>query len=320
MQLLLASHLVEESGINCNGSFPSHLMSYINPYKIFFLKQIYETSYMILLSYNRTTLAGIKKWIPGAHFERARGTPAENRAYCSKDGDFAEWGCIPTTTGRPCKFGDVLNLAESGQIGAIKEAYPGVYLRYKATLLSSLVCNTTDLKNSCGVWLCGPPRSGKDYAVRQLNGVYMKMLNKWWDGYKNDDYVLISDIEPDHGKWLGYYLKIWCDMYAFNAEIKGGSMKIRPKKIFMTSNFKLEEVFTGEIYNAIAARCNIYDYSNGSDVVITRRMQPQPSDVFISALAANEDGLSFTPSISPPCAGEESVVPSIPEGSEDTTD
>ncbi|AXL65901.1 replication-associated protein [Golden silk orbweaver associated circular virus 1] len=268
---------------------------------------------------NRITLAGIKKWIPGAHFERARGTPTENRDYCKKDGDFKEWGSVPTVTGRACKFGDILHLAESGNITCIKDTYPGVYLRYKATLLSSLVCNTTDLKNSCGVWLCGPPRSGKDYAVRQLDNVYMKMLNKWWDGYKNEDNVLISDIEPDHGKWIGYYIKIWCDMYAFNAEIKGGSMKIRPKKIFMTSNYKLDEVFSGEILSAVAARCNVYDYSNGCDVIVTKRMSPSPSDVFISALKEHEDGLSFTKEVlqTSSCLQEEAIS-SISEESSNT--
>ncbi|GBL79765.1 hypothetical protein AVEN_18281-1 [Araneus ventricosus] len=118
------------------------------------------------------------------------------------------------------------------------------------------------------------------------------MLNKWWDGNKFENFVLISDIEPDRGKWLGYYLKIWGDRYGFNAEIIGGTRKILHEKIFITSNFKIEEVFTGEVLSAICALCNIYYYT-GCDVVISKRMEPQPTDFFIRLLEENEDGLSF---------------------------
>lgn len=248
---------------------------------------------------NRKTLAQCKKWRANAHFERARGTPEEASQYCKKDNDFCEFGRLPSTTGRVDKFRDLLDKAEAGKISDIKADYPGLYIRYKNTLQSALICDTTELNNSCGVWLYGPPRSGKDYAVRQLTGVYNKMLNKWWCGYKNEPYVLLSDVEPDHGKWLGYYLKIWADRYAFNAEIKGGSMLIRPKKMFVSSNFSMEACFSGEILSALLARFTQYDYS-GSECVVTRRLSVQPSTRFIDVLKANEDGLQFKEEISTP--------------------
>ena len=62
------------------------------------------------------------------------------------------------------------------------------------------------------------------------NDVYVKNINKWWDGYANERIVLISDVEPDHGSFLGYFLKIWANCYPFLAEIKDSSFKIRPKK------------------------------------------------------------------------------------------
>lgn len=255
---------------------------------------------------NRQSLQQVKKQLPGAHLERTRGTPEECADYCRKDGDFVEFGCIPTTTGRPTQFGDVLRKAANGEITSIKEEHPGIYLRYKATLLSEISFTTTELSNSCGVWLVGPPRSGKDYAVRQLKSVYSKNLNKWWDGYRNEDNVLISDVEPDHGKWLGYFLKIWSDRYAFNAEIKGGTMLIRPKKIFVTSNFTIDDVFTNaEIQRALLARFTVYDYT-GCEPKITKRMCVAPSRQFVTLLQQNEEGCSFSEetsasSVASPC-------------------
>ncbi|KAG8174952.1 hypothetical protein JTE90_002474 [Oedothorax gibbosus] len=98
-----------------------------------------------------------------------------------------------------------LEAARANRIKDIETSYPGVYLRYKKTLESLATHRSTDLEVSCGTWICGPPRCGKDYAVRQLGTVYVKPLNKWWDGYDGEENVLISDVEPDHARWLGFF-------------------------------------------------------------------------------------------------------------------
>jgi hypothetical protein len=53
-------------------------------------------------------------------------------------------------------------------------------------------------------------------------------------------------VDPGHGKWCGYFFKIWADRYSFNAEVKGGKIIIRPKIIIVTSQYTIEEVFTEE--------------------------------------------------------------------------
>lgn len=239
---------------------------------------------------NRKTLAGCKTWCAGAHFERARGTPKEASQYCKKDGDYQEFGSLPADSRGAGGFKDLLDKASKGEIAAIKEAYPGHYLRYKAAIFSSIEFDTSPLENSCGVWICGPPRCGKDYGVRNLakEDLYCKPINKWWDGYRNQSTVLISDVEPDHGKWLGYFLKIWMDCYPFTAEIKGGSMLIRPKAVFVTSNFRMDEVFSGPVLEALKCRCNVYDFYQ-SPVEITKRMQPVATSSVLDVLLQNED-------------------------------
>jgi hypothetical protein len=54
-------------------------------------------------------------------------------------------------------------------------------------------------------------------------------------------------MNPEAGKWLGSFLKIWADRYPFSPEVKGSHMKkIRPKKIIVLSNYTPEEVFTSD--------------------------------------------------------------------------
>ncbi|AXL65903.1 replication-associated protein [Longjawed orbweaver circular virus 1] len=235
----------------------------------------------------RKRLTQLKKVGYTGHFEAMRGSPQQASEYCKKDSDYTEFGQLPVVSSGGSVFADALAKAKAGDFDSIEENHPGVFLRYRGTLLSCFKYNVVELLNSCGVWICGPPRSGKDYSVRKLSSLYIKPLNKWWDGYMNEDNVLISDVDVSHGNWLGYFLKIWMDRYAFIGEIKGGSIKIRPKKVFVTSNFLIEDVFVNEqVCAAVKARCNIY---NLFEHVVTRRVDINPSDDLFKLLEENGD-------------------------------
>ena len=86
-------------------------------------------------------------------------------------------------------------------------------------------------------------------------------MNKWWDGYNHEEVVVLDDYDPKHTEFLAYYLKIWADHYSFNAEVKGGMMRIRPKTIIVTSQYSLDACFPGERN----ARCYLKKISSTSN-------------------------------------------------------
>lgn len=58
----------------------------------------------------------------------------------------------------------------------------------------------------------GEPGSRKDYPVYSIckDELYVKNLNKWWDGYSNDTFILTSNIELLHSDLIFYAHKLLC--------------------------------------------------------------------------------------------------------------
>lgn len=57
------------------------------------------------------------------------------------------------------------------------------------------------------------------------------MLSNMIAASLGESQVLISDIEPFHATFMAYLLKIWCDRYSLNDDVKDAMFKITvPKK------------------------------------------------------------------------------------------
>ena len=174
-----------------------------------------------------------------------------NFKYCSKDQDYFEKGKRP----QQGKRSDLLNFVES-----VKESdtplardelfttHANVYARFPRFVqeVQAHYHPPSHLPELLNYWLVGPPGSGKSRLARTTHPkAYIKNINKWWDHYAYHDHVIIEEMEPSH-RFMSTFLKIWADHYPFQAEVKNGCMLIRPKRIIITSNYTIEDIFCGD--------------------------------------------------------------------------
>lgn len=209
----------------------------------------------------------VKAMMPRAHLEVMKGTPLEAADYCKKDGDYFESGELPKSQHKAGnqaniqKYKRVVQLARSRSMDIIEDETPDLYLRHYGTLKRigmdhpEHVASLDKLDNE---WIWGVPGIGKSRLARQENPMfYLKPHNKWWLGYQGESTVLIDDLDKDDARWIGQFLKNWCDYYPFQAETKGDGMLLRPKKFVITSNYSIEELFDGVLGEAIRRRFKV---------------------------------------------------------------
>lgn len=164
-------------------------------------------------------------------------------AYCKKDGNFWQQGKAPLTP----KDGGAIEKKRWENILAKAQAGKGHRLPAREQVQ---LCRTIDYihaktqvaqsfpdTNEQMIWIWGASGTGKSRWARQTYpNAYLKMANKWWDGYKGEQVVLLEDLDTAHS-CLGHHLKIWGDRYQHLAEKKGLSCKIRPGLFIVTSNW-----------------------------------------------------------------------------------
>lgn len=210
---------------------------------------------------NKAAFKTVKALAPRAHWESIKGTPYENYMYCSKGGDYLECGDRPLSPEQSkSKSKDKQRQRNEEMWGAAKngkfEELPPAQIHQWEYIHSKYGSTPDDRSVLHNYWLTGVSGCGKSSAVRKVwsdGCFYNKPLSKWWCGYNHEEVIVIEDVEPSNASWLGYFLKIWGDHYAFNAEVKGGSFKIRPKVILVTSQYTIDNVFSSTDAETVTA-------------------------------------------------------------------
>lgn len=197
--------------------------------------------------------------------------------YVMKDGDILTWNCDPDviTGKRKGRKYDTLRMLETDIKELVKNgevSHRDYNSLVKAQSHWKLInAKLEDMEHEKGIWIVGPPRIGKSKSVRDYGakhgGLYIKAQNKWWDGYQMEPNVLIDDFDT-HTLW--HHLKLWADCYSFPAEIKGATVNVNFKNLFITSNYTIEEImkkgkeeeYDLTLLEALKARFKVIDWED----------------------------------------------------------
>lgn len=222
---------------------------------------------------NVKTFSAVKKILGiRAHIEPMRGTFEQASKYCLKDsGDHFEGGKLPLD--QPAKGKVEVDrwttaLTQARSTGDVEDSQiafvhcKNIQWLYHAAEMKKPRVDTEEKM----LWYWGETGTGKSRKARtDYPDAYLKMCNKWWDGYNGEEVAIIEDFDLSHSV-LCHHLKIWADRYPFLGEVKGAGRKIRPRLIIVTSNWHPSEIWQAPPdLNPILRRFTITEFKKLND-------------------------------------------------------
>lgn len=191
----------------------------------------------------------MKKLFPKSFFRRMKGNLEQNDVYCSKENKLVEYGTRPISQKEKGEMGkqyweEQVKLAKIDpdlcdpklqvtHLRSLERIQERALLKRKLETLDTLD----------NLWYVGEAGTGKSMKARGENpDAYIKQCNKWWDGYHEEEVIIIEDLDTTHD-WMAYNINQWADRYPFPAEVKEGQKKIRPLKLIITSRYTPDQIF-----------------------------------------------------------------------------
>lgn len=225
----------------------------------------------------------VRKLLKGCHVTLAKGTSAQNKTYCSKEGDFEEFGKIPLSRKEvgekeKVRWGVVWDNAKAGNLELIpKQILVKSYNAIKRIEKDHLEPKLREVSKTKVYW--GESGAGKSHKAWEEAGdtVYSKLpTTKFWDGYKGEKNVVIDEFRGVIG--VSHLLR-WCDKWKTLVEVKGGATTLNATNIWITSNLHPKEWYAEldeETMKALLRRLDIYKFelektlSVSGEVVVKR--------------------------------------------------
>lgn len=187
---------------------------------------------------NQKSRGTMSKALPRASFRVAVADDLKNQKYCSKDGEFYEFG-KPIGQGKRTDLEKIVNKVRNENIRDINsliDINPALVTRNLKNI-ASVIRLSLKVRDSPPrvTWIYGPTGVGKTRYVYDSHGienVYAKSITKWWDErYIQQEAILIDDF---CGKWPFRDLLRLLDRYPYEGQTKGGHVQINSPYIYIT--------------------------------------------------------------------------------------
>jgi len=201
--------------------------------------------------YKNATARSMEKWtqLLGTnryHIEVARGTPTENKAYCSKDGDVWEFGVLPVSQNDRWAEAVVI-LKEGGSVKDVITNHPQIGItcyRNLKEIRNEFATERSSNEKTDLFWFYGPPGSGKSRYAKAIDpDYYKKPAGQWWDeNYRQQQVVLMDDFRPSKEFPLEELLNL-ADYGRHTVPIKGGFRAFNSRIIVITSPQAMRQTF-----------------------------------------------------------------------------
>lgn len=184
----------------------------------------------------------VRKMLGGrAHIEPAKGTPQQNRAYCSKEGDFIERGVLPVA-GKRRDIDDIKDLMNVGK--SMRECLESArsYQAFQhCKALFGLKKPKLEFKKKEVWWFWGPTGTGK--SRRALAVMHERNLQddcwisgstlRWFQFYMGEKAAIFDDLRFSSTEFSTLLRLL--DGYPFCVENKGGAVWWEPSFIIITT-------------------------------------------------------------------------------------
>nr|WAE42389.1 MAG: replication associated protein [Cressdnaviricota sp.] len=196
-----------------------------------------------IIMHNACRLPAMKRLHPATHWEITKCLKASIK-YCGKDGDTFELD--KRVQGKRTDLEACIEILKTKGLPALKNEIPETYVKFHSGFDKLAVHYVKDRDPNdppIVTWIWGPAGCGKTrQVVEKHKSLWMsgKTL-RWWDGYENQEAVLIDDFRKDFCTY--HELLRILDRYPYTVEIKGGTRKLTSKYIYITSCYSPEELF-----------------------------------------------------------------------------
>jgi len=211
-----------------------------------------ELHHHVWIQFNKkVTMKTVKALLgqPQCHVERRKGSVDQAINYCDKEKTKTH-GCQPVMVwGKLPKQGTRTDLhhmrdhyEDGGKTkqGLLDDSLAHTILRYPAAakLLKTHFAVQRSEKTDLYIHY-GPTGTSKTFLAyeeaKKLGSVYFKPPGKWWDGYEQQDTVIIDDYSSLDSLPLTELFRL-AEHYPHQVQVKGGFEQFNSKRIYITSN------------------------------------------------------------------------------------